>query len=199
MLRLDLADRRRVAIATAVTLIALPSLWLTSRSEQSAAPNVATAGVRVAGSTPTHPTDDAAAAPAAEAATAPAAVVPDRPEPATVDVDPLGRTPVAYLDGPSRSGDGDPRSVAAPPADETRANGAASYRSTVTSRDVCLTATAPYGQRIRVTNSDNSRSVDCVVGLPPTGTEAGTVILHTDLYAQIADLTDAPVPIEIDW
>ena len=56
----------------------------------------------------------------------------------------------------------------------------------------------PYNRRITVTNLDNSRTVDCINNVggsrPPEA-----IVLHPDAFLQIADLTDAPVPVQINW
>jgi hypothetical protein len=62
----------------------------------------------------------------------------------------------------------------------------------------CYAPEVPYNRRITVTNLDNSRSVDCINNVggsrPPEA-----VVLHPDAFQQIADLTDAPVPVQITW
>ena len=76
MFKFDLTDQRRLAVAAAITVIALPSLWLTSRNEEAGAPNVATAGV---------------------------AISPETGSVSTVGSglgDPMGSPGAAYLDGP---------------------------------------------------------------------------------------------------
>ena len=44
-------------------------------------------------------------------------------------------------------------------------------------------------------NLANNRSVTCTTVLAPGGT--GDVVLHTSAFASIADLTDAPISVEI--
>ena len=76
MFKFDLTDQRRLAVAAAITVIALPSLWLTSRNEEAGVPNVATAGV---------------------------AISPETGSVSTVGLglgDPMGSPGAAYLDGP---------------------------------------------------------------------------------------------------
>ena len=59
-------DRRRLFLATAVTLVALPALWWANTSTDSAAPNVAVAGVDVATDPNVSSNADAASGESAE-------------------------------------------------------------------------------------------------------------------------------------
>ena len=80
------------------------------------------------------------------------------------------------------------------PAAASAQSGGASVSGNVTDD----TGAALPGATITVTNLDNSRSVQCVSsvgGAPPEE----TVVLATATFAQIADLTDAPVPVQITW
>ncbi len=49
-----------------------------------------------------------------------------------------------------------------------------------------------------MTNLDNSRSVKCTASVSPAGL-LDSVVMHTDAFLVIADLADAPVPVEISW
>ena len=72
----------------------------------------------------------------------------------------------------------------------------ANYRSTISPADTCLVAGVDTGTRITVTNLDNGHSVDCIANRVYTDGSDG-LVLHTNLFAQIADLTDAPIPVDI--
>jgi hypothetical protein len=175
VLRFDLADRRRVVVATAITVIALPSLWLMNRGDGSTAPNVATAGVAVAEGAVGTP-------PAARPAT-----------------DPMAGAPSPYLDGPARTTLPKVIEIAVPSDDPASSStGVATYRSSLPSADVCFVASAEYGSTITVTNVDNSRSITCRVTVTQLDEDAD-IVLHTQAFAAIADITDAPVPVAIDW
>ena len=52
------------------------------------------------------------------------------------------------------------------------------------------------GSTIIVVNLDNNRSVRCTTVLSP-GAVTGDLIMHTSSFASIADLTDAPISVEI--
>lgn len=174
MLRFEHDDRRRIAFATALTVVALPSLWLMSRDTSSTAPNVASVGVPVAD--PDEPPRT------------------DRPE----ALDAMGDAGTSYLDGPSGSATRQPITLAVSGlADPSSSEMEATFNQNV-SRGTCLLAPGAYGTRITVTNRDNQRSYECRV-VTTDLVAAGTVVLHTDAYTSIADLADAPVPVAIDW
>jgi hypothetical protein len=173
--KFDLTDQRRLAVAAAITVIALPSLWLMSRSEEAGAPNVAIAGV---------------------------AIAPESGSPTTAGpgaVDPMGSPGAAYLDGPPAGTSPGVVAIAVPNARPgTSVTGTASYRSTLPSESECQVKDAPFGSTVTVTNLDNSRSMTCTAMVPPTGI-LDSVVMHIDAFLSIADLADAPVPVEISW
>ncbi len=158
-------------LATVVTLLALPALWWINQDDDSGAPNVASVGVEVGdGSDPApgaEPADDAA-----EEATEP-----------------------VFLDGPSSGNAGVAEiAVPAPPAEEPII-GTASYSSTISS-GVCLTNIARAWSEVTVVNLNNNRSITCQVARAPL-TQTTDIVLHTRRYNSLADLTDAPIPVEI--
>lgn len=175
----DRADRRRVAIATTVTLVALPSLWLMSRAEPTGPATVTPSGVAVV---PER-----------------AHAEPDRP------ISAMGSAGGAFLQGPevdvepTRAAD-EPIAVAvpAPPRGVVTTSRATFSGSRIPGPNVCLVADAPFSARVRVTNVDNGRTVTCVASVNAAGSR-NDVVLHTDAFTRIADLTDAPVPVEIAW
>jgi hypothetical protein len=173
--KFDLTDQRRLAVAAAITVIALPSLWLTSRNDEVGAPNVATANVAIspeAGSTNNR----------------------------TPGIgDPMGSPGAAYLDGaPAATSPGTILIAIPSEAPGTSVSGTASYRSSLVSEGVCQVKDAPFGARVTVTNLNNSRSVRCTASVSPAGI-LDSVVMHTDAFLVIADLADAPVPVEITW
>ncbi|TFH19931.1 MAG: hypothetical protein E4H05_03490 [Acidimicrobiales bacterium] len=161
-------DRRRIMLASALTLVALPALWWANQSNSSA-PNVATAGLAVADQTATSATNDGGAR----------------------DVAPV------FLEGPSgQVGAGLGQiAVPAPPA-IARITTTATFRSTLGSPSACMVPGVSSGQRVTVVNLDNNRSITCTAILAPTGA-AGQLVMASELFAEIADLTDAPIPVEI--
>lgn len=173
---MDYPERRRLVLATILTLVALPALWLMSRDEGSVAPNVATAGVVVENGTRTDVSD--VTDPSNSAGTAAA----------------LGEHDPVFLDGPSAPQGGvAPIAVPAPPHEEVRL-ASATYRSTV-GRQSCLVPFVPTGTRLTIVNLDNNRRTECVTVYSPAS-EVDDVVLHTDTFLELADLTDAPIPVE---
>ena len=174
--KFDLTDQRRLAVAAAITVIALPSLWLTSRNEEAGAPNVATAGVVLS----------------------PESGSPVNGAPGIAD--PMGSPGAAYLDGPPAATSPGVVNIAIPSeASGTSVSGTASYRrNSVFSDGVCQVKDAPFGTTVTVTNLDNSRSVSCTA-MVPAGGILDSVLMHPDAFLAIADLADAPVPVEISW
>jgi hypothetical protein len=173
--KFDLTDQRRLAVAAAITVIALPSLWLLSRNEETGAPNVATAGV---------------------------AIGPEAGAPTTAGlgvVDPMGSPGAAYLDGPPAATSPSVVAIAVPSEGTGRSvTGTASYRSSLQSESVCQVKDAPFGSKVTVTNLDNSRFTTCTASISPAGI-LDSVVMHTDAFLVIADLVDAPVPVVISW
>jgi hypothetical protein len=167
-------DRRRFFAATVLSLLALPALWWANTSESSSAPNLAVAGLD--------------------------ADVDVRVDESAFDTDtPLGpitgEVAPVFLEGPA-SAAGAGQSEIAVPAKPLVAGimADATFRSTVET-DRCIVPGLSSGERITVVNLDNNRSITCTTALAPVTT--GDVVLHTSAFASIADLTDAPIPVEI--
>jgi hypothetical protein len=180
-----------VVVAVAITVIALPSLWLMSRSGDSGAPNVATAGVDLG-------PDDADRAGTTRAAQASPPAAP-APAPPTTEFDPMGSAAAAYLHPPVSTPAPGPIAVAVPNAgDVTGTVADATYRSSIGDAGACMVRDAPFGATVTVTNRNNDRSITCRATVSPVG-EVDDVVLATPAFAAIADLTDAPVPVDVDW
>ncbi len=164
-------DRRRFFVATAITLLALPALWWANESGRGGAPGIATVGVELGA-------DD-------EVATDP-----------VDDTDDDSTAPV-FLDGVSGAvGAGMPEiAVPAKPAvDHIRAD--ATFRSSTLFPSACLVPGVSNGEVVTVVNLDTNRSVRCTTVIT-TGAPGDQIVLHTDLFSRIADLTEAPIPVEI--
>lgn len=177
--KFDGADRRRVTIATVLTLVALPSLWLMSRDDPTGPATVTPAGVGLG----------------PEAATATS-------RPAAPDA--MGTARSAFLDPPEvepegvrQPGDPIPVAVPAPPRGSL-VTGRATFRSNIPNTSSCLVAGAPANARVRITNVNNGRSISCVASVSAFGSR-DDVVLHTDAFTQIAALVDSPVAVEITW
>jgi hypothetical protein len=167
-------DRRRFVAATALTLLALPALWWANTSENSSAPNLAVAGLDAGGG-------DAAPAPV--------------DAPTTQDVEDDEIAPV-FLEGPSSAAGAGQSEIAVPAKpliDGVTAK--ATFRSNV-SDSTCVVAGLTSGTRITVVNLDNNRSVTCTSIVSP-GNLPGDVVMGKTAFASIADLTDAPISVEI--
>jgi len=173
-------DRRRLLAATALTLLALPALWWANTSEDSSAPNLAVAGLDA---------DIDADIDIADATTQTDAS-PTIPDAATRDVAPV------FLDGPSSAAGAGQSEIAVPaPPLIDGITARAIFRSNVPA-STCIVPGVTTGSRVTVVNLANNRSVTCTSVLPP-GDSPGDVVLAKTTFAAIADLTDAPVLVEI--
>ncbi len=174
----DYAQRRRVAIALAITVIAGPAAFLLNRQSGS----------------------DAEAIPSLAPGVTLERAVPDDDTGGTAALTPLGTAPVGYLSGSTLPNDSAPPQIAIPRLQQS-VKGGASYSSTITATTEChadYTKGIPFNATLTITNLDNSRKVQCVAsiaGEQPTV----LVVLANDTFAQIGDLTDAPIPVEITW
>jgi len=181
----DFAQRRRVAIAAAITVILVPAAFLLNRSTADE-PVTGPLGTVVG----TIPGTDASGQPVAAADSADGAASPNA-------TDVMGTAPVAYLDGTVPPSDGDAPTIAIPRPGQSIA-GTASFRRDIDDVSLCQVKGVLFGSVVTITNLDNSRSIKCtalVGGVDPND----DVILHADAFILIADLTDAPVPVEISW
>lgn len=159
-------DRRRILVASALTIAALPALWFANRPD-TGAPSVATAGIDVA------PPPSAAAGDTGADEVAP-----------------------VFFDGPTAQVGAGVAEIAVPIAPTVeRFTTDATFRSDVPV-GTCRISTVSNAQLITVVNVDNNRSVTCTTELAPSA--AGErLVMHPDLFSQLADLTDALIPVEI--
>jgi hypothetical protein len=168
-------DRRRLTLATIITLVALPALWLMQRDDTApGSPTVAAAGAPAAPAVDSSDEDDDSD---------------DPPAP-------------AYLEGPSTT---------APSVDDTplviatgesgtanRLTGTAGYRRfDDASSGTCLVTGAPLGIPLTVRNVDNDRTTTCINTSGQRSDEIA--VLDISVFLQVADLVDAPLPVEITW
>lgn len=168
-------DRRRFIAATVLSLLALPALWWANTSENSSAPNLAIAGI-----------DADVNVGATESTIVATPLAP---------VDSIGNAAPVFLDGPSSPAGAGQAEIAVPARPLVEGITArATFRSSVSS-DRCMVPGLAGGTRVTVVNLANNRSVTCTTVLASAG--SGDVVLHTSAFASIADLTDAPISVEI--
>jgi hypothetical protein len=165
-------DRRRVTLAALFTVVALPAMWVFGGSDTSTAPSTGAAGIDVGA-------NGAASAPATE-------YTPELP---------------VFLDGPAAVVQPGVVDIAIPPAPGDRqASGRASFvRYADPSIRPCTTLLAPERTVLTVVNVDNGQSTTCtnILGVRlPAGVD---LVIHTDVFAEISDLADAPVTVRISW
>lgn len=166
-------DRRRVVVASVFTLVALPALWLLNRESAatSGSPSVGAAGVEIKSGADVPP-DTTVYQPEA---------------PSFVGGDEAPVPPAAVV-------------IAVPPptsANQVTAR-ASFHRYTAGSRQ-CTTLLAPDGALLTVENVDNGQSTTCTntLGMAmPTGAD---LVLHTEVFGEIGDLADAPLPVHVSW
>lgn len=175
-----LAQRRRLGLAVAVTIVAIPALWLLGDDRPDDISTVV-AGAEVPlsadGEQPADPTDAATDG--------------------TVVDDPLGVPSPAHLErrvtvAPVIGG------TIAIPAESNGLLGSATFDYDIEANDLCHARGAPAGLFVTVVNLDNNRSTTCIAVLDaqPGYLE---VVMHPDRFAAIGDPTDAPVPVEYRW
>jgi hypothetical protein len=171
-MHVDYPERRRLVLAAILTLVALPALWLMSRDDGSGAPNVATAGIAVAAGGGTDGTEPGAADDAAA----------------------LSDTAPVFLEGPAVRSSGIAE-IAVPPKPHQEVRDArATYRSSLTP-GTCLVPFVSTGTTLTIVNLDNNHSTTCVAIYSPAS-EVDDVVLQTNTFLELADLTDAPIPVE---
>jgi hypothetical protein len=174
------AQRRRLGLAVAVTVVAVPALWLLGDDRPDDISTVV-AGAEVAlsadGQTPSDP-------PATDGSD-------EAPE------DPLGIPSPAHLErrvtvAPVIGG------TIAIPAASDGLSGSAAFDYDIEANDLCHARGAPLGLFVTVVNLENNRSTTCIAVLEalPGYVE---VVLHPDRFTAIGDPTDAPVPVEYRW
>jgi hypothetical protein len=166
-------DRRRVAVASLFTLAALPALWVFNRESAatSTSPSVGAAGVEVNSG----------------ADTAPTGTVYEPEPPLFVGGDEQPTPPGAVV-------------VAVPPsvsANEVLAK--ASFRRYAAGSRQCTTLLAPDGALLTIENVDNGQSTTCTNTLGMTMPEGADLVLHTEVFGEIGDLADAPLPVHVSW
>ncbi|MFN3255515.1 MAG: hypothetical protein ACE37B_07450 [Ilumatobacter sp.] len=178
-------DRPRFFLAIVVTLIAVPAFLLISRDSDG------------------EPGDDTVVAsdsvddsvinpiPAASDIAAPTSNESQLPPLDAPDGDPI------FMDGPVADSSGRTVAIAVPaaPAIEPVVL-AATFRSTVPGTRSCIVRGISSNRTVTVRNLDNGRSITCVTIVAPAS-QVEDMIMHTEAFEQLADLTEAPIPVEV--
>ena len=175
-LRLDHGDRRRLALASVLTIAALPAVWLVNRDDTaSRRPNVAAVGAAV---------DDAAdAAAIARHRSTRWATCSRSSSIAAHRAAPAATEPVVPVVG---TGEG-----------EVLATATAIFRRSLRDAGTCLFTGVPSGTPIVVVNVANDRSVECWTALRRPGEPPDELVMSAAAFAAIADPTTAPIHVEI--
>ena len=162
-------------LASALTIVALPAVWLANQDGEGAAgrPNVAAVGL---------PAGDHAGTATAD----------------TEPVDPMGTVDAGYLEGtPLPPRPGHVSLAIGSSADTLVATASAIYRRSVGRADTCLYSGVKAGSTVRVVNIDNGRSGECRTVLRPPDAPPDELVMHPDRFVELADLTSAPIRVEI--
>lgn len=91
--------------------------------------------------------------------------------------------------------------VPAPPVGST-VNGTASFirwRGDLLGLRPCATPHALIGAVITITNINNGRSLECNNVSIQSLTGGNIILIHTEVFLEIADLIDAPIPVQISF
>lgn len=172
------SDRRRTSVLLILTIIALPIIFFVTRADDAADDTGVdpTTGEVIAADEDTQAASDNG---------------PSRPPLVASDADPT------FLDGPSADPNPGIAEVAVPARPETAPiRLEASYRSTVAGQRTCLVKAQESGLSVSVTNLDNGRSITCVTSVAPFS-QTADIVLHTDTFSLLADLTEAPITVEL--
>lgn len=202
-------DRRRLLLAAIVTLIAVPAFFIISRSGDDGSepagtdPATAEASTSSAGGNVINPLPEQQA----DAGNVINPVATEQTDAATTEPPPGSQSQLPQLEAP----DDDPIFMNGPVAieEDEIAEVAipaqpsippitieATYLSTIPGTRSCLVRGVTSGRTVRVTNLDNGRSITCVTVLAPR-TQGDELIMHRSAFEQLADLTDAPIAVEV--
>jgi hypothetical protein len=169
------SDRRRSVLLALLTLIALPAIYIYSRSiDESPRSEATPTELRVDGEVLTASDNG-----------------PARPPIEFPDAAPI------FLDGPVAELSPRIAEIAVPARPATPAlQFSASFRSTVNGVRSCLVKELRSGLSVTVTNLDNGRSITCVTSIAPFN-QTADLVMHTEAFSLLADLTEAPITVEL--
>ena len=171
-MNLSRIDRNRITVVTIVTIVAVPLLWIASAGSRSGTEST---NDTIAGTTTT---------------TLKLGLATD----ITAD------SPV-NLEGPSIESPTGTGQIAYPADNDGQMRrGIATYkRFPDIVKTGCATNLVPLGATITVRNLNNGRKVECTnlnIGYVPPNVD---LVLHTDLFEDVAELKEAPLPVEMTW
>jgi len=86
-----------------------------------------------------------------------------------------------------------------PPAGINQVLAKASFRRYTAGSRQCTTLLAPDGALLTVENIDNGQITTCTNTLGMTMPTGADIVLHTDVFGEIGDLADAPLPVHVSW
>lgn len=179
------ADRRRLTVATLITVAALPALWLMQRDPSTPS----TAGVAVAG-----PNGGIAIAGSGndDAATSTSTTVAATEAPTTSG-------PSVAIVTPSQ----DAAVTTTTLSPDRRRTGTATYKryEGYGIPNPCMAPGAPVNTTITIRSLNTGRTIQCrnVVGYTPLAEADIVVVINTETFLDMADTRDAPVAVEITW
>ena len=188
-MQFDTVQRRRLAVALAATAIAVPAVFAFGDDDTNAEPSFSTTVGSVVLAIP----DPGSSGSASESNRA-----------GSADTDPMGTSVSAFLQGSGTLPPAEPATIAIPRLPDVVV-GTATFRRSLFRPTSCIVrsdAGAPLGGEITVTNRNNSRSVRCVFDTTEADLEGrldDLIVLHPDALAEIGDLTDAPLPVQLTW
>ena len=162
---LSFAERRRLVLAIAITVIAVVAAMASGGNDDSTGESTATV-------LPTTTIDDTAPAnpaflPATESSSVPQIITVNVPAPPTGTVI-TGNA--SYIRWPQTMG-----------------------------LKPCATPHALIGAVITVTNLNNGRQIKCNNVSIEALRDGSVILIHTDVFLELADLVDAPIPVEINF
>lgn len=168
-------ERRRVAVALAITLVLVPVAWWTQRSPATK-----------------HPVVEATDGPATQSLSPGFLSGSKQTVPNTTSV-----MTVVEVDGLIRTGMATYKNFGVKPV-RIGPTTSTIVPTTVLPKDVCILNFLPEGTKVLIENTDNGRAVSCHVRWQtiPTGM---IVVLNAPLFQKISELAQAPIPVRISW
>lgn len=174
-------DRQRVALAALATLIAAPVIALASASDQTADGASGTSDTVVVDASGDGDSDGATAGPNVPPTTAP------------------GNSPPVFMDGVAPNPGSQTIAIAVPPPPTGELMTVdATFSSRVSTPRQCLVDGSIQSNRIiEITHINNGRTATCTTALGAFN-QPEPLVLHPELFSTLADVTDAPILVEVE-